>query len=322
MRTAPGAALDSTVTFVRFGIQHAMGDPAWVPAILAPEALRRFARCAEDGGWDALAFTDHPAPSTRWVASGGEGVADPFSSLGFCAALTDRIRLLTWVLVASYRNPLLAAHQIATLDAISGGRVTLGLGTGYLKSEFHAVGADPNVRREQFDEALAVMKMAWTGADVSVDGRGFSARGVTVQPPVVQQPHPPLWIHGNGPWGIERAARMGQGWVAMMTNEVRERTIRTLPIRDLDTLARRVGELRTAMLRFDRDPDDIEVILSGHWPILDVRVGWDTAARLEEVARLEALGVDWLVMTVCGDDPGAAEETVSAFAEQVVRPAQ
>jgi alkanesulfonate monooxygenase SsuD/methylene tetrahydromethanopterin reductase-like flavin-dependent oxidoreductase (luciferase family) len=74
---------------VKFGIQHAVGDPAWTPAILAPEAVTRFERAAEAVGFDALGFTDHPAPSAAWVDSGGEGVADPIAGLSFCAAVTS-----------------------------------------------------------------------------------------------------------------------------------------------------------------------------------------------------------------------------------------
>lgn len=187
------------------------GPPgSWPPGILAPDAVRRFAHATEAVGWDALGFTDHPAPSVGWIGSGGEGVADPFSSLGFCAALTDQIRLLTWVLVPAYRNPLLGAHQIATLAALSGGRVTLGVGTGYLRSEMRALGLDPNDRRGGFDQAMSVMREAWAGGAVTAEGPGWSARNVRVLPPVVQQPHPPVWVHGNSPWGLERAARWAQ----------------------------------------------------------------------------------------------------------------
>lgn len=185
---------------MKFAVQHAVGDPKWVPEILAPSALLDFARIAEDRGYDALAFTDHPAPPARWVDSGGEGVADPLVSLGFCAAVTSRIRLLTLVLVPPFRNPFLAAHAIATLDVLSGGRVTLGLGTGYLRSELSALGADLDGRREAFDEVVETMVRAWEG-DVSMRGSSFEARDTRVLPPVVQRPHPPLWLHGNGRWG-------------------------------------------------------------------------------------------------------------------------
>ncbi len=305
---------------MKFGIQHGIGDPAWVPAILEPQAVKAFARSVEEVGWDALAFTDHPAPSVRWIGAGGEGIAEPFTSLGFCAAVTESIRLLTWVLVPAYRNPFLSAHAVATLDRLSAGRVTLGLGTGYLKSEMRALGLDPAERLRVFDETMDVMRRAWTTDEVDHESAGFSARGVRVIPPVVQQPHPPLWLHGNSPFGLARAARYAQGWIAMIGDGPIITTVRTTPIPDLDALRRRIDELRAATEAAGRPADDVTVIVNGHWPKLDIRQGWDVDAYLGDVARFAELGVEWLVMLVCGDDPGASEETVRAFGEQVVRP--
>lgn len=308
---------------MRFGIQHAVGDPAWTPAILAPGAVAAFAEASEAAGFDALAFTDHPAPSAAWIDSGGEGVADPFTALGFCAAVTTRIRLLTFVLVAAYRNPFLAAHQLATLDALSAGRLVVGLGTGYLFGEFRALGADPSTRRESLDEAIDVLCGAWSG-ECSMATDRFTARRTRVLPPVVQSPHPPLWIHGNSRFGLERAARRGQAWLGMMThdNDVIVKTTRTAPLRDVAAVAGRIREVRRVAEDAGRDPAEVEIALAGVWPMLDVRAGWDAAAYLDDVAALEALGVDWIISTCCGDDPTVAEETVQRFGAEIVTKAK
>jgi probable F420-dependent oxidoreductase len=303
---------------MQFGIQHGIGDPAWTPGILAPDEVRRFARAAEAVGWDAIGFTDHPSPSVGWVNSGGEGVADPFSSLGFCAALTDEIRLLTWLLVPAYRNPLLAAHQVATLDALSGGRVIVGVGTGYLRSEMRAMGLDPGARLGAFERAVELMVEAWAGGDITAEGEGWSARNVRVLPPVIQRPHPPIWIHGNSPWGLERAARWGQGWIGMITDDVLAETTRTTPLPDLATVGTRIAQLRDATVAAGRPADAVEAVATGHWPMLDIRVGWDADACLEDLGRLDSFGADWAVANVCGDDPSAAVESVEAFGEQVL----
>jgi probable F420-dependent oxidoreductase len=304
---------------MRFGIQHSIGDPAWTPDVLRPAAVADFARRAEDCGFDLIAFTDHPAPSQRWVDNGGEGVADPFSSLGFVAAVTSRVRLMTFVLVAGYRNPLLAAHQIATLDALSEGRVTVGLGTGYLFSEFRALGADPANRRRLFDENVDLMRRAWAGETITAETATLSARATRVLPPVVQQPHPPLWIHGNGPFGTERAARYGDGWLGMITaGESMVQTTRTTALADLGVLRRRIEELRAATERAGRDPGQVDVVVVGAWPMLDVRRPLPTDRYLATVAELEELGVDWVLSTVCGDDVGAARDTLDAFGGDVV----
>jgi probable F420-dependent oxidoreductase len=302
---------------VRFAVQHGVGDPRWTPAVLRPDAVAGFARAAEESGFHALGFTDHPAPSGNWVRAGGEGSADPFSSLGFCAAVTSTIRLLTFVLVLPYRNPFLAAHQLATLDHLSGGRLVIGAGTGYLKSEMLALGVEPDRRLVDFDRAWELMTQAWAGGDVVADGPGVSTRGTLMQPLPLQQPHPPLWVHGNSRFGRERAARLGQGWLVIMGDEQQAATIRTRRIADLDALRADIAELRRLTEEAGRPP--VEVVVAGSWPMLDVRVGWDADARVAEVAELAAMGVDWMAMLTCGDDPAAAEDTVRCFGEDVVR---
>ena len=309
---------------MRFGIQHAIGDPAWCPEILAPAAVTEFARTADEVGFDAIAFTDHPAPSSPWIDSGGEGVADPFTSLAFCAAVTSRVRLITFVLVPSYRNPFLAAHQLSTLDVLSGGRLTVGLGTGYLFGEFRALGVDPGRRRDTFDEGVELMRQAWSGAEITVTTDAFIAKRTRVLPLPVQSPHPPLWIHGNGPFGLARAARYGDGWLGMMTHgdDVIVRTTRTTPLPDIATLARRIDEVRAATAAAGRDPSAVQIVVAGPWPMIDVRRGRAADVYLGEVAALEELGVDWVVGTVCGDDPGASIETLQHFGETVIAPSR
>jgi len=303
---------------MKFDVQHAAADPAWTPGILSPSAVTRFARAAEDTGYSSIGFTDHPAPSAKWVHSGGEGSVDPFSALGFCAAVTSSIRLLTWVLVLPYRNPFLTAHQTASLDALSGGRLTLGVGTGYLRGEFRALGMDFETRRERFDEAVEVLRAAWSRAEITREGNGFSARATLPQPGPVQRPGPPLWVHGNSRWGRERAARDAEGWVAILATGQLARTMRTAPIGGLDELSRHIGELRTLTVEQGRPADAVEVVVSGNWPMLDVRRGWDTARLRDDVAALAERGVDRVVVVVCGDDPGAAEDTVRKLGEELV----
>ncbi|MCU1594903.1 MAG: putative dehydrogenase [Frankiales bacterium] len=284
--------------------------------MISPAHVTAFARAAEESGFDALGFTDHPAPSGNWVRAGGEGSIDPFAALGFCAAVTSTIKLLTFVLVLPYRNPFLAAHQLATLDHLSGGRLIVGAGTGYLKSEMLALGVDPASRLDAFDQAWAVMTEAWGGQDVSAEGRGFSTRGTKMQPLPVQQPHPPLWVHGNSRFGRERAARLGQGWLVVMGDEQQSATIRTRQVPDLVALRDGIDEVRELTEAAGRPP--VEVVVAGRWPMLDLRQGWDADQRREQVAELEALGVDWMAMLSCGDDPSAAEESLRKLGEDVI----
>jgi probable F420-dependent oxidoreductase len=303
---------------MKFAVQHGIGDPQWSPAILTPHAVTSFALAAEDCGWSALAFTDHPAPSTRWVQGGGEGSSDPFASLAFCAAITETIRLLTWVLVLPYRNPLLVAHQIATLDRLSGGRLTLGVGTGYLRGEFRGIGADFEHRRALFDEAIEVLSTGWQRVEVAMEGLGFTAPGNVLQPGPVQLPRPPIWVHGNGPWGTERAARDGDGWLVTMTDDALARTIRTAPMPDLTAVRVGVERLHAALERHGRTPEGVDIVVAGRWPMLDTRVGWDAEQVLEQAAELEQMGATWVVCNVIGDDAVAAEDTVRRFGAEVL----
>jgi probable F420-dependent oxidoreductase len=303
---------------MKFGVQHGIGDSRWTPAIISPHETKRFATTAERLGFEAISFTDHPAPSNRWVESGGEGVADLFTSLGFCAAVTSRIRLLTYVMLPTYRNPFMTAHQAATLDHLSEGRVTLGMGTGYLKSEFHALGVDPGNRRERFEESLAVCKQVWAGDDVTIEGHGYSARGVRCVPAAFQRPHPPLWLHANTSWATDWVVREAQGWMGMIIGDDRIGTLRTVAIPTVEAFADRVADVRDRCVVAGRDPETLEIINSGVWSMLDIRRGLSAEQMRDDVGRLADCGTDWVMFNLCGDDPNASIETLEWFGQELI----
>ena len=177
--------------------------------------VAELAQAAERAGWDGFAFTEHPAPTDRWLAAGGHQTLDPFVALGAVAAVTTRLRLLTYLAVLPYRNPLMLAKAAATVDKLSGGRFVLGAGAGYLKAEFFAVGADFDARNERFDEALDVLALHWRGEPFSYRGRDFEARDVVALPRPVQQPIP-IWIGGNANLTLQRVASRAQGWMPLL----------------------------------------------------------------------------------------------------------
>src|SRR3954447_4963089 len=155
------------------------------------------AKAVEAAGWDGLAFTEPPARTYRWLAEGGgHQTLDPFVALGAAAAVTERIKLLTYLAVVPYRNPLLLAKSAATVDLISGGRFVLGVGTGYLKTEFFALGVDFDERNALFDEALDVLPLHWSGERFSYEGRHFNARDLIARPAPTNR-QIPIWIGGN-----------------------------------------------------------------------------------------------------------------------------
>ncbi len=138
---------------MKFSIEMSVRGEAAEPA-----AIVATARAAERAGFSMLGYTDHPAPSRKWLEGGGHSTFDPFAGLCFLAAVTERVGLMTYLAVLPYRNPLLLAKSVATVDRLSGGRFTMVAGTGYLRSEFSALGRSFENRNELFDEAVDVIR--------------------------------------------------------------------------------------------------------------------------------------------------------------------
>lgn len=169
------------------------------------------ALAAEGLGYDSIWVSDHVVvPDHHNVF--GEVFYDPLISLGFIASATSRIELGTSVLVLPYRNPLVLAKSVSSLDALSEGRVILGIGSGWLKGEFEALGVDYTKRGHITDEYIKIMKELWTNESPSYKGENFSFSGIRFEPKPVQKPHPPIWVGGESRRAIERAVRYGDGW--------------------------------------------------------------------------------------------------------------
>jgi len=177
---------------MQFSFTYPMAGGDHDPALTTRDGMRSVLEAAEAGGFGAVGFTDHPIPSRRWLEAGGHNALDPFAALAFCAAVTEQIRLMTNVVVVPYRNPFLLAKMVATVDVLSEGRTILGAGTGYLRAEYRALGVEFDERNELFDEALDTILAAWSGDEVTFEGRHFTASSNRAHPEPVQQPHPPL----------------------------------------------------------------------------------------------------------------------------------
>jgi probable F420-dependent oxidoreductase len=251
------------------------------------DAVMGCAAAAEAAGFDACFVTDHPAPDTKWLAGGGHHALDPFVALSFAAAATTRLRVQTHILVLPYRNPLLTAKSVLSLDVLSGGRVILGVASGYLKPEFAALGVDFDERNELTDEAIDVMRRVWTEDEVVVDGRHFRTRGTSMRPHPPQQPGPPIWIGGNSTAAIRRAAERGQGWVPFPNPGGLTSRVRTPELSSLDELARRMQILRDHAAEIGRT-EPIDVCFS---PFAD-----GASKTVDELHELESLGVTWAVL--------------------------
>src|SRR6516162_10244142 len=138
---------------------------------------------------------------------------ETFSILGVVAGATERLRLVTSVLVLPYRNPVLTAKMAASLDVLSGGRLTLGVGAGWLQEEFEALNSPAfTARGAVTDEWIAIFKQLWSQSPASFDGRFYRYTEIRCEPFPVQKPHPPIWVGGHSRAALRRTARHGDGW--------------------------------------------------------------------------------------------------------------
>src|SRR5262249_28531224 len=182
----------------------------WEAALGGAEMLAG-ARAAEAAGFAWVSCSDHVAIPASRAAVMGATWYDAGSTLAFVAGATTRIGLLAHVLVLPYRHPLIVAKQYGTLDHLSGGRVILGVGSGHVKAEFAALGADFTRRGRVTDEYLQAIAAAWTDEVARFEGETVAFRDVVVSPPVAQRPRPPIWVGGNSRAALRRAARQAGG---------------------------------------------------------------------------------------------------------------
>ncbi|MEK7387470.1 MAG: LLM class F420-dependent oxidoreductase, partial [candidate division NC10 bacterium] len=191
-----------------------------------PDVVLRLATRADALGYDSVFVTDHvvlpasmarsvyPYSTTGQLAGGpAQDYLEPLAMLGCLAHATKRIRLGTSVLIIPYRNPLVTAKTLATIDQLSRGRVVLGAGVGWLREEFEALAAPPFAERGAVtDEYLALMRRAWTADPVSFEGRYYAIRDVHVLPKPAQRGGIPVWIGGHTDAALKRAGTLGDGW--------------------------------------------------------------------------------------------------------------
>lgn len=278
------------------------------------EAITEIATATEAAGFDACFVTEHPFPTDAWLGRGGHHALDPFVSLAVAAAATRTLRLHTNILVLAYRNPFLTAKAVASLDAVSGGRVIVGAGAGYLEGEFDALGADFAERNDRSDEALVAMKAAWTGKSVSLSSPGFDAKGNTMLPAPVQSPHPPIWIGGNSPRAIRRSVDFAQGWSPFPLPAAGKSQTRTSAIESVDDLAAGIVRMKEYADKQGRtEPLDVNFVPFGL--NMNTRKLPEDDVLHEQFAALEAAGVTWVTMGLPTRNRSEYLELLARFAE-------
>lgn len=306
----------STTGQMKFAITHPMHSHPYNPELVNGAGIAAVAGAAEAAGFGGFGFTDHPAPTDKWLKAGGHDALDPFVAMGFAAAHTHSIRLIPNVVVLPYRNPFVVAKAGATLDLLSDGRFTLAVGVGYLKREFTALGIDFDDRAALVEEALQVIRAIWTTDDVSFEGKSFTASGITAHPRPASPP--PIWIGGNTGAARRRVAAYGDGWCPFPAPAILAQTARTASLESLAELKDGIDDLRRRLDEADRDPAGIDITFTnaqGGSPGAD---GFDADAFLAGVEELAALGVTWVQVQVPGDSLTHAKEAIAQFGEQVI----
>lgn len=255
----------------------------WEASAGAPE-MRRIAETCDRSGFFYLAVSDHIAIPRSHAAAMSTVWYDAIATLGFLAAATTRVRLLSYVWVAPYRHPLATAKAFATLDALSAGRVILGVGAGHLEAEFAALGVPFTGRGAALDEAIDLVRQAFLEEYPSHAGPRWPVQELGIRPRPVQQPRPPIWVGGSSRAALRRAAERGDGWLPQGVPEI--------------GMAAAIDFIRTHRAR-TRGDAPIEIGMNAPWlyigkPTFEIppttRTG--SPAELAEVLRaIRALGV-------------------------------
>jgi len=300
---------------LKFTAQYPLDDVASASKWCTPEAICGYASKAEEVGYSAVAFTEHPAPPKTWIEGvGGHAALDPFVALTLCGSCTTALQLVTYLVIAPYRNPFLLAKSAASVDLLSGGRLLLGLGAGYLDGEFRALGVDPDERAMLLHETIALLPKAWSGRAFSASGRHFEASDV-IMSPVPERPIP-IWLGGNSRTMRRWVAEYADGWAPLLVDSAAARRAGTRPLSGAGALAAAVRELHEFVEAAGRDPEQIQVHVKG--PASRIRTGFDPSRQLDEVGALAAAGATYFVVHPLAEEPAAAMDIMVEYAETVL----
>jgi probable F420-dependent oxidoreductase len=251
------------------------------------EGVVRFVKGIEKIGFDELDMFDHvvmgyPTDSrSKPFYSPQMPIVEAFMLLAYAAAQTSRIKLGTSVLVLPQRHPTLVAKQVSTLDTLSGGRVKLGVGSGWQASEYEALGEDFSDRGKRMDECIEILRAYWGDEHVNFQGEHYQIDEMAMEPKPPQGRNIPIWIGGTKAPALRRVARLGDGWMAMNAP-------RDAPLEE------RLKELRGYIDEAGRDPASVGLQMSLSPGPLDKeqrkRFFSDPDLMLDRLIELKAMG--------------------------------
>src|SRR3990172_6259004 len=192
-----------------------MNFGVWIPTcrhLATPEIIRGAAVRAEQLGYDSVWVSDHVVVPQANIVNFGETIFDPLVTVGVLAGAPSRVRLGTTVLIIPYRNAVVTAKMISSLDALSGGRIIFGVGAGWVAAESAILGVPFAERGAMTDEYLEAMQELWTKPAPSFAGKYTQFSGLTFEPKPAQKPYPPIWVGGHSRAALRRAAEFGAAW--------------------------------------------------------------------------------------------------------------
>jgi len=289
----------------------------WIPNcrhLATPEIIRHAAVRAEQLGYDSVWVSDHVVVPRANVSNFGETVFDPLVTLAVIAGATTRVRLGTTVLIVPYRQAVVTAKMISSLDALSGGRFVLGIGAGWVAAESAMLGVPFAERGAMTDEHLRAMRELWTSEAPRFAGKYTQFSELHFAPRPVQKPHPPIWVGGHSKAALRRTVEFGAAWHPIN--------------RPVDELRAGVAELRRiGQARGRAVPpaltlrNDVRILRPGQSAPASAHAGrvlaGEPAALVDQIAELAGCGVEHLVLEFLAPDGRDLDEQMALFAERV-----
>ena len=287
----------------------------WIPNcrhLATPDVIRAAAVRAEELGYDSVWVSDHVIVPNDKIGNFGRAIFDPFVTLGVIAGATSRVRLGTTVVIVPYRQAIVTAKMVSTLDALSNGRVIFGVGAGWVAAESAMLGVPFAERGAMTDEHLRAMQELWTSAEPAFDGKYTQFSDISFEPKPVQQPVP-IWVGGHSRAALRRTVAFGAAWHPINRPPDELRAGRT----ELARLAQAAGRPTPPLtLR-----NDVRVLRPGQGVPTSTHAGrvmaGEPAALIDQIGELREIGIEHLVLELLSEDGKVLDEQMALFAEKV-----
>ena len=273
------------------------------------EGITAFAKLAEEYEFDSLWVSDHVvmprklssrypySPDGNFPVPPDVPFLEPLSTLLFAAAVTERVKLGTTILVTPMRNPIVTAKQLASLDVLSGGRLIVGVGTGWMEEEFQMLGAPFARRGARTDEYIKLFKALWTEENPSFQGKFWQIDEVGFAPKPLQRPHPPIWTGGHSAPALRRAGRLADGWHAAYVGA--------------DLLREQYQEVQRHAQEAGRDPSSVALSIRTRLPLND------PPAAIDQIQALRDVGASHIVVEVFTAELEQARSLMDVLANEI-----